>query len=180
MTEHGNSILRDQAEELSETLHEEDETLEEGAPARVPADGMDSEEKVRLMATAADSLRANDIVALDLRSLTIIADFFLICTGKSSIQIRSIADRIEERLRERGLRKLRNEGYQEATWILLDYGDVVAHVMAEEQRAFYNLEGFWSAASRLNLEFAPEPTSLSESIPSGGVPAPEIGAVSGQ
>src|SRR5207244_12873983 len=67
---------------------------------------------------AADSLRASDITVLDLRGLTIIADFFLICTGKSSIQIRAITDRIEERLREQGIRKLRIEGYQEATWIL--------------------------------------------------------------
>ena len=61
-----------------------------------------SEEKVRIMATAADSLRADAIVALDLRELTIIADYFLICTGNSSIQIRSIADRIEERMRDLG------------------------------------------------------------------------------
>jgi ribosome-associated protein len=103
------------------------------------------------MAAAADSVRASDIAALDLRALTIVTDFFLICTGKSSIQLRAIADRIEERLREHGIRKLRIEGYQEATWILLDYGDVVAHIMAEEQRAFYNLEGFWANAPRLEL-----------------------------
>jgi ribosome-associated protein len=121
---------------------------------------LDSEEKVRLMAAVADAVRAADIIALDLRGLTIIADFFLICTGKSSIQIRAIADRIEEKLRERGLRKLRIEGYQEATWILMDYGDVVAHIMAEEQRAFYNLEGFWSGAARLELDLTPEPTAL--------------------
>ena len=121
-----------------------------GAP-KTSGEELDSEERVRLMATAADSVRASDIVALDLHELTIVADFFLICTGKSSIQLRAIADRIEERLRAHGIRKLRIEGYQEATWILLDYGDVVAHIMAEEQRAFYNLEGFWANAPRLEL-----------------------------
>jgi len=121
---------------------------------------MDSEEKVRLMAETADAVRASDILALDLRELTIIADFFLICTGKSSIQLRAIADRIEEKLRENGLRKLRVEGYQEATWILLDYGDVIVHVMAEEQRAFYDLEGFWSSAPRLELHLNPDPPTL--------------------
>jgi ribosome-associated protein len=119
-----------------------------------------SEERVRAAAQAADSLRAEDIVALDLRELTIIADFFLICTGKSSIQIRSIADRIEERLRDHGLRKLRVEGYQEATWILLDYGVLVCHVMAAEQRAFYDLEAFWIDAPRLELDLSPESTTL--------------------
>jgi ribosome-associated protein len=123
-------------------------------------EGMTSEEKVRLMATAADAVRATDITCLDLRGLTIIADFFLICTGKSSIQIRAIADRIEEKLRDQGVRKLRIEGYQEATWILMDYGDVVAHIMAAEQRDFYKLEEFWSAAPRIELDLVAEPTTL--------------------
>jgi len=126
------------------------DTQRTGAP-QTTGEALDSEERVRLMAAAADSVRASDIVALNLRELTIVTDFFLICTGKSSIQIRAIAARIEERLREHGIRKLRIEGYQEATWILLDYGDVVAHIMAEEQRAFYNLEGFWANAPRLEL-----------------------------
>lgn len=123
--------------------------------ARRAGDELDSEQRVRMMADAADAVRATDISVLDLRELTIIADFFLICTGKSSIQLRAIADRIEERMREHGIRKLRVEGYQEATWILLDYGDVVAHVMAEEQREFYDLEGFWSGAPHLQLDLAP-------------------------
>lgn len=110
--------------------------------------------KAHLIADAADSLKAEDIVALDLRGLTIIADFFVICTGNSSIQIRSITDRIEERMRDNGFRKLRKEGYQEATWILLDYGDVVVHIMAAEQRSFYQLEAFWSEAPRIDLGIA--------------------------
>jgi ribosome-associated protein len=141
-------------------INDREETAFEEENDETSADALreeaDAEEKVRLMADAADSVRASDILALDLRGLTIIADFFLICTGKSSIQIRAIADRIEERLREHGFRKLRIEGYQEATWILLDYGDVVAHVMADEQRAFYNLEEFWSSAPRLELDLTPE------------------------
>jgi ribosome-associated protein len=123
---------------------------------------MDSQEKALMMAAAADAVRASDIAVLDLRELTIIADFFVICTGKSSIQIRAIADRIEERLREQSIRKLRIEGYQEATWILLDYGDVVAHVMAAEQRDFYKLEEFWASAPRLELNLAPPETTSSE------------------
>jgi ribosome-associated protein len=137
----------EEIENVEEEMEDEDELSEEE---------FSSEEKVRIMATAADSLRADAIVALDLRELTIIADFFLICTGNSSIQIRAIADRIEERMREQGLHKLRVEGYQEATWILLDYGDVVVHVMAAEQRAFYNLEKFWEKAPRLELDLRPE------------------------
>ncbi|CEK13441.1 iojap-like ribosome-associated protein [Chthonomonas calidirosea] len=111
-----------------------------------------AEEKLRVIASAADSVKAEEMVALDLRDLTIIADYFFICTGKSSIQIRAIADKVEEKMEERGLRKLRIEGYQEATWILLDYGDVVAHIMAAEQRAFYDIESFWLAAPRISIE----------------------------
>lgn len=156
----------DEVENLDELLdtEEEDEDwdteeLEVEAPVR-QYEGMDSDEKVRLMATAADAVRASDITVLDLRGLTIIADFFLICTGKSSIQLRAIADRIEEKLRDQGVRKLRSEGYQEATWILMDYGDVVAHIMAAEQRDFYTLEEFWSAAPRIELDLLEEPLTL--------------------
>ena len=146
----------DEQDDFEEDDSESD--LDETLPEDTEEDS--SEDKVRLMAQAADDVRASDIDVLELRELTIIADYFLICTGKSSIQIRAIADRIEEKLRDRGYRKLRSEGYQEATWILLDYGDVIAHIMAEEQREFYNLEGFWSAAPRLDVELGPESSLL--------------------
>jgi ribosome-associated protein len=144
------------AEELGEEEFEEAEpvaTLEE----------LDTEERLKIVVRAADAIKATDIIALDLRGLTIIADFFVICTGKSSIQIRGIADRMEEKMRESGYRKLRMEGYQEATWILIDFGDVVAHVMAEEQRAFFRLEEFWSEAPHVELDIVPEPTTLNAS-----------------
>lgn len=117
--------------------------------------GLTSEAKVHLMAEAADAVKADEIVALDVRNLTIITDYFFICTGKSSIQIRAISDRIEEKLRNAGERKLRVEGRQEATWILMDYGDVVAHIMAAEQRAFYRLEDLWKDAPRVELDLLP-------------------------
>ncbi len=135
-----------------EDADDEDETGENAAP---PGD-LDTEEKVRLMAEAADAVRAEDIQVLDLRPLTIIADYFLICTGKSSIQLRAIADRIEEKMRDNGIRKPRMQGYREGTWILLDYGDVVAHLMAAEQRAFYSLEDFWELAPRMTLQLLPD------------------------
>ena len=156
-----------EGEEMEENDIEDDEfDIEDEyiAPAPRP-DEMEAEEKVRLMATAADAVRAEDIEALDLRPLTIIADFFLICTGKSSIQLRAIADRIDDRMRGAGIRKPRMEGYQEATWILLDYGDVVAHVMAAEQREFYRLEEFWTAAPRLELQLLPDEANANRPAP---------------
>jgi len=140
----------------------EDEELDEAEPVATLED-LDTEERLEIIVRAADAVKATDLIALDLRGLTIIADFFVICTGKSSIQIRGIADRMEEKMRDSGYRKLRMEGYQEATWILIDFGDVVAHVMAEEQRAFYGLEEFWSEAPHVELNLVPEPATLDAS-----------------
>ena len=147
-------------DEIDAELEEEEDEDEE--PVAILED-LDTEERLEIVVRAADAVKATDIVALDLRGLTIIADFFVICTGKSSIQIRGIADRMEEKMRDRGYRKLRMEGYQEATWILIDFGDVVAHVMAEEQRAFFGLEEFWSEAPHVELDIVPEPATLDAS-----------------
>ncbi len=151
-------------EELDEEAiaDEIDAELEEEAPTATLQD-LDTEERLAIIVNAADAIKATDIIALDLRGLTIIADFFVICTGKSSIQIRGIADRMEEKMRDAGYRKLRMEGYQEATWILIDFGDVVAHIMAEEQRAFFRLEEFWSEAPQVELNLIPEPATLNAS-----------------
>jgi len=143
-------------DEENDIEDDEFEVEDDYIPPAPRTDELEAEEKVRLMAIAADAVRAEGIEVLDLRPLTIIADFFLICTGKSSIQLRAIADRIDDRMREAGIRKPRMEGYHEATWILLDYGDVVAHVMAAEQREFYRLEEFWNEAPRLELQLLPD------------------------
>lgn len=139
-----------------EDVDDEDLEDDEEEILIVEPEGMDSEEKVRLMALVADSVKAEQIIVLDLRGLTIIADFFLICSGNTSIQIRGIADRIEEKLREVGIKKLRMEGFQDASWILMDYSDVVVHIMSPDQRAFYRLEERWSDAPHLQLELLPE------------------------
>lgn len=155
----------DDYDDEDEEGEDEDEDDAYPLPPRAP-DELDAEEKARLMAATADAVRAEDIEVLDLRSLTIIADYFLICTGKSSIQLRAIADRIEEKMRDAGIRKPRMEGYQEATWILLDYGDVVAHLMAADQRDFYRLEEFWQAAPRLELDLLPAEARANRPTPS--------------
>jgi ribosome-associated protein len=172
-TEQTTTVLQDEMEleedeleleEMDEDLIEDeiDDELEEEAPVATLQD-LDTEERLEIIVKAADAVKATDLIALDLRGLTIIADFFVICTGKSSIQIRGIADRMEEKMRESGYRKLRMEGYQEATWILIDFGDVVAHIMAEEQRAFFRLEEFWSEAPHVELNLVPEPATLNAS-----------------
>ena len=103
-----------------------------------------SEERRDAIVAAADDKKANYITALDLRGKTLIADFFIICSGTSNIHIRSIADGIMEAMEKQGIRQRRIEGYSEATWVLLDYGDAIVHVMSEEQRSFYGLEKLWT------------------------------------
>ena len=139
----------EEEEELEDEL-DGDEEEDESDPEE-----LDSDEKVSIMTAAADSIRAEDIVVLDLRELTTITDYFIVCTGKSSIQIRSIADKIEEKLRELGVRKLHSEGFQEASWILLDYSDVIVHIMSAEKREFYQLEARWAEAPRLEVALLP-------------------------
>ena len=122
---------------------------------------MTADEKVRLIARAADSKKARDSVVLDLRGLTLMTDYFFICSGTSSTHIRTLADAIVEAMKHAGMGGIRVEGYEGAAWVLMDYGDVVAHVMAPEQRDYYALETFWTDAPRILtdalLEPSPEP-----------------------
>lgn len=94
---------------------------------------------------AADDKKAEDVVVLDLAGRTIVADSFVIATGRSKIQTRSIADGITQGARENGFHVARTEGYSDGGWILIDLGNVIVHVFTPEQRAFYNLERLWGA-----------------------------------
>lgn len=103
---------------------------------------MTSAEKVKLIEAFADDMKAEQIETLDVRSKTSVADYFVVCTGNSDRHVDSIADRVTEKLREHKVRPLRVEG-DKTGWVLQDYGDVVLHVMREEQRQFYDLETLW-------------------------------------
>ena len=97
------------------------------------------------MREAALDKKAEDVLTLPLDGRTIVADAFVLATGRSKVQTRAIADGIVEKVREAGLRVARIEGYADAGWILLDLGSIVVHVFTPEQRAFYNLERLWGA-----------------------------------
>jgi len=98
------------------------------------------------MALCALEKKALDIHILDLRELTPITDFFVICHGESTTQVRAICDHIQEKLEDEGLKVWHREGYDNASWILLDYVDVVIHVFLPETREFYSLERLWGDA----------------------------------
>ena len=109
------------------------------------------EEKTRICALAAGERNAHDIVVLDVQSLSSVADRLLICSGTSDRQIKAIADAVSKELTQGGERPLAIEGYQQATWILIDSADLVLHIFEEETRHFYNLERLWHQAARVEV-----------------------------
>lgn len=98
--------------------------------------------------TAADK-KALDITILDIREISTLADYFVICSGASGIQVKSIADGVRKGLQKAGYDLGHMEGYREEKWILLDYRDVVVHIFLSREREFYNLEKLWGDAKVL-------------------------------
>ncbi|MEQ2526262.1 ribosome silencing factor [Bacillaceae bacterium CLA-AA-H227] len=95
---------------------------------------------------AADDKRAEDIVALNMKGISLIADYFVICHGNSDKQVQAIAREIKDKAEENGYDVRRMEGFDEARWILVDLGDVVAHIFHRDERSYYNLERLWGDA----------------------------------
>jgi ribosome-associated protein len=83
--------------------------------------------------------------------LLVITDYFVVCTGANDRQVKTIAEEVEKRLKEAGLRPIGREGDREAVWVLLDFGEVVVHVFQPQEREFYRLEKLWSTAPRVEL-----------------------------
>lgn len=111
-----------------------------------------AEDKARLGARAALAKKAEDLLILDLKGISTVADFFLVCSGRSTAQIETIADAVEGQLEIEGVQPLHREGLPESGWLLMDYGDVVVHVFLGETRRFYALERLWGDAPLLYVE----------------------------
>jgi ribosome-associated protein len=101
-----------------------------------------------LLVEAAEEKKAWDPVVVDLRGKTTVADYFVICDGETDRQLRAIADGMLERARAHGIRPLAVDGYDEGTWILLDFDSVLAHLFLPGERAYYDLESLWDAAAK--------------------------------
>lgn len=111
-----------------------------------------SKDLALLAAEAASDKRATDIIALDVAELLVVTDYFVIATGNTDIQVRAIADSVEDKLRESaGVKPIGREGVEEGKWVLLDFGDLVIHVFQPQEREFYRLEKLWADAPRLSL-----------------------------
>ncbi|WP_404443842.1 ribosome silencing factor [Sutcliffiella horikoshii] len=111
-----------------------------------------SNELLQLAAKAADDKRAEELVALNMQGISLVSDYFLICHGNSDKQVQAIARAIKEVAEENGQNVRRMEGFDEARWILVDLGDVVAHVFHKDERGYYNLERLWGDAPREDIQ----------------------------
>ncbi|MEW6489354.1 MAG: ribosome silencing factor [Thermodesulfobacteriota bacterium] len=146
-------------------------------PVSAPGPGRDAEpdpirEAVLACALAASDNKAADLLLLDVRRLTTIADYFLLASGSSDRRVQSIAQAVLDAMRERGRRPLGTEGLREGRWVLLDFGDFVVHVFYEDVRAAFDLEGLWFDAERVELPSEilepPRPVLPETRTPGGG------------
>lgn len=127
---------------------------------------MPSDEKAQLLLETVEDRLAIDPVLLDLRGKTLMTDFFLVCSGNSDTHIRAISDAVLDKSADARLSKPRIEGQEVGEWVLLDFGDVVLHVMSEEQRERYKLEEFWTR-SHAEGEMPPTPGTALRRGPEG-------------
>ena len=111
----------------------------------------------REAAEAAFDLKAEELVALDVSEVSSFADTFILLTGRSDRQVRSISDAIEQRLRAQGERPLGIEGYNDGRWVLMDFADLIIHIFIPDIREHYDLERLWSDAPRLDLGVSLQP-----------------------
>jgi ribosome-associated protein len=102
-----------------------------------------------LAAEVCDDKKAKQIVVLDVRKITSISDYFIVCSTSNERQARAIAEEMRMKLKEMGKREMGVEGMEDARWVLQDFGDIVLHIFHESQREFYDIEGLWADAKQV-------------------------------
>ena len=122
---------------------------------------MDSDRLTRLAAEACDDRKAVDIRLIRVDEVSSLADWFVICSGLSDVQVRAIARSVEDRmLSEAGRLPLRKEGQNEGRWVLLDYGELIVHAFTPSERRYYDLEAFWGHGEQVPFLSSEESVSL--------------------
>ena len=107
---------------------------------------LDPGQLARAAVDAASDKKASDVILLDIRDVSTIADYFVICSGNNTRQLQAIADAVEEQLEKQGAKLLHREGVAETGWLLLDFGDVIVHIFGIKEREYYRLEHLWNDA----------------------------------
>ncbi len=110
-----------------------------------------------IAARALDDKKARDVKILKTAEQTVIADYFVICSGSSSTHVKALVDEVDHRLSEAGEPPMRREGLRSDIWVLMDFGSVIVHVFTDEARKFYNLERLWSDSEEVPLSSLPRP-----------------------
>ena len=111
-----------------------------------------SKEMTRIAVAAMEEKKAQDVKIIDIEHISTLADYFVIASGTNRNQLQAMADNVEEMLGKAGFEPKQIEGYQNANWILMDYGDVVLHLFDEENRLFYDLERIWRDGKLIGKE----------------------------
>lgn len=112
---------------------------------------IETQQKLEIVQRLLNEKKADDIEVIDLQDRTLIADYFVICNGTSNTHIKAIADGLLIDGKAEGLKKEHAEGYTQARWVLVDYGDIVVHIFAREEREYYDIESLWKA-TKVKLE----------------------------
>ena len=105
-----------------------------------------AEALLSLVVQAAEDKKAHDVIALNLKEISLVADYFVICSGNSDTQVQAIASEVRKQAEQKGVRIRGIEGMDTARWVLIDMGDVIAHIFHREERDFYSIERLWSDA----------------------------------
>lgn len=108
-------------------------------------------EIAELVVRTLDGKKAKDIKMLETRDVTVLADYFILCTAGSTTQIKTLADEVDKVLRDKGEPALRTEGYRGGGWVLVDFGVVIVHIFLKDIREFYALERLWRDASEIDI-----------------------------
>ena len=113
---------------------------------------MTGKEILRIAADALAEKKCSDLKVIDISGVSVIADYFMIVSGHNANQIRAMADNVDEKLNKAGIHPKQIEGYTSASWILMDYGDIIIHIFNEEQRLYYDIERIWSDGKFLSQD----------------------------
>lgn len=112
---------------------------------------MDSRDLANNITELIFNKKGYDVKLLDLREVTTLTDYFIICSADSDTQVKAIADEVDKKLRDAGIRSWHTEGYKSLSWVLIDFVDVVVHVFKKDSREFYNLEKLWGDAPVIDV-----------------------------
>ena len=91
--------------------------------------------------------KAEDILSIDIGEKSVVADYFIVCSGRNNIMVKALSDELEEKMAERSVFPRRKEGYNEGRWVVLDFGDILVHIFHPEEREYYNIERLWMDGS---------------------------------